>query len=507
MYTDRTKERRYTADHVERLEKRIRQAEARNRSLADELARVRANHADGQHSPSRTPDPGASQASSSRTIDAVSEVSYLSISAAGERQPYLGSTSGVLFADLVRSSVDAALPKTASTPDASPPGAESSIVSNIQPPQAPRNSDDLPPKALAQRLVAAYLEHDNIAYPFLFPMFLVGTFERFYNEEGYYATRASPFEAFVFNMVLAVSTTQVYKYDWQSLPSAESHQLRAMTELNPVLAHGSVESLQALLLICQYRTGSSIKDNSASMWHTVGIAVRMCLELGLHRESAYPLKQSSELDATKLSAFRNQELGRRCFWCVVTMDRITSNILGRPLGIADQDIDAALPSSQSDTLLTRPLASTIAGVQRIAVFNKIVRYRMFCGKLLTILHRKRAPGMSIEEALKTRDELADELDVWYSSLRELALPDPSTPESRELSCFLSPTWYEVLYASRLHVALTCLGPMLTDRSHRRRELDDLATVSAACRRLSRSKYPPTHLRFVYARHQHLRDSA
>ncbi|KAK3061331.1 hypothetical protein LTR53_019814, partial [Teratosphaeriaceae sp. CCFEE 6253] len=107
------------------------------------------------------------------------------------------------------------------------------------------------------------------------------------------------------------------------------------------------------------------------MWHTVGIAVRMALELGLHRESAYPIKHTSELDQTKLLKYRHQELGRRCFWCVVAMDRITSYILGRPLGIRDEDIDAALPLLESDALLTRPLASTIAGVQRIAIFNKI----------------------------------------------------------------------------------------------------------------------------------------
>jgi hypothetical protein len=210
--------------------------------------------------------------------------------------------------------------------------------------------------------------------------------------------------------------------------------------MNHVLSRGSIESLQCLLLVCIWRTSSSLRDNSASMWHTVGIAVRMVLELGLHRESAYLIKQTSELDATKLEAFRRQELARRCFWCVVAMDRITSNILGRPLGIADEDIDAGLSTVESDGLVSRPLASTVAGVQRIAIFNKIVRYRLFCGKLVTSLHRKRGPDMSMEDALRLRDELADELDVWYSSLQELQLPDPDVVASSEQSCYLSPTY-------------------------------------------------------------------
>lgn len=398
---------------------------------------------------------------SSSAADPVSEVSYLSINAAGERQPYLGSTSGILFADLLKSSVDIPVSRRSSEQASLTPGAEQSIVSTVQAPRAARNREDLPPQQLATKLVAAYLEHDNVSYPFIFPYFLIETLERVYSDPGYYTSRASPFEVYVFNMVLAVSTIQVYKYDWQSLPSAESHHIRAMAEINPVLAHGSIEALQALLLLVQYRTGSSIKDNSASMWHTIGIALRMSLELGLHRESAYPLKRTSDLDASKLHAYRSQELARRCFWSVICFDRITSNILGRPLGIQDEDIDTALPTEDIDNLLTRPLAATIAGVQRIAVFNKIVKYRLFCGKLLTTLHRKRAAHLTAEDALKIRDELADELDQWYSGLQDLQLPDPNTPESQQLSCFVTSTWYEVLYANAtLMIWRPC--PLLSD---------------------------------------------
>ena len=124
-----------------------------------------------------------------------------------------------------------------------------------------------------------------------------------------------------------------------------------------------------------------------------------------------------------------------------------------------------MPSTESDALLTRPLASVVAGVQRIAAFNKIIQYRLFCGKLITTLHRKRPANMSIEDALKLRDELADELDLWYSSLGELKLPS----EFRELSCFLSSTWYEVLYANAtLMLWRPC--PLLSDLSNDRNML-------------------------------------
>jgi hypothetical protein len=156
-----------------------------------------------------------------------------------------------------------------------------------------RREHELPPEALATKLLKSYFEHDAIAFPFLSPYNMLQIVQQFYRDDTYYSCRATPYETFVFNMVLAIATASVYKYDWQMLPSAESHHARAMQELDLVLVHGGLDSLQAILLLCQYRQGSSIKDNSASMWHLVGIAARICLELGLHRESAYPLKFSS----------------------------------------------------------------------------------------------------------------------------------------------------------------------------------------------------------------------
>ncbi|KAK3110330.1 hypothetical protein LTR53_015482, partial [Teratosphaeriaceae sp. CCFEE 6253] len=200
--------------HVERLEKRIRQAEARNKSLADELSRAQAN-IDAPQPGTHTLEHSAPWAHS-RSPDAVSEVSYLSINAAGERQPYLGSTSGVLFADLIRSSVSlSAQPDL--TPNTSPPAEseQNSIVSTTQIATVIRRTNDLPPQALAQKLVAAFLEHENIIYPFIYPLFLLDTLDKVYTEEGYYVSRASPFEVFILNMVLAIATSHVAKFDWQ----------------------------------------------------------------------------------------------------------------------------------------------------------------------------------------------------------------------------------------------------------------------------------------------------
>jgi hypothetical protein len=469
-YTDKVRQRRFTSDDVERVEKRLRQSETRNRNLLDEVARLRAAGAQPGVSPATTDHSHA--ADQTKRADAVSEISYLSINAAGERQPYLGSTSGVLFADLVRSSVDASVSR-----HASPPGATSQNQADITSSPASttyhvRREHEIPPEALASRLLKSYFEHDAIAFPFLSPTVVLRIQQRFYQDDTYYSSRATSYETFVFNMVLAIATASVYKYDWQMLPSAESHHARAMQELDHVLAHGGLESLQAILLLCQYRQGSSIKDNSASMWHLVGIAARICLELGLHRESAYPLKRNCGFDQAAIERCHQQEVSRRSFWCLIAMDRVTSNILGRPLAIRDEDVDALLPSGEEDPGVFSTLTGTTAPIPRTALFRSIIEYRLLCGNVLTTLHRRRAPTMTTTDALQLRADLAEKLEVWRQRLTQLNLSDDSISDTSERSCFLSPVWFRVLYANaKLSIWRPC--PLLADLSHDQHSLQNI----------------------------------
>ena len=469
-YTDKVRQRRFTSDDVERVEKRLRQSEARNRTLLDEVARLRAIGAQSSVSPANTDHSHATD--TPKRADAVSEISYLSINAAGERQPYLGSTSGVLFADLVRSSVDAPVSRHASPPVAASHDQSDGISSPVSTTHLPRRQHELPPEALASRLLKSYFEHDAIAFPFLSPTALLRIKQRFYQDDAYYSSRATSYETFVFNMVLAIATASVYKYDWQMLPSAESHHARAMQELDHVLSHGGLESLQAILLLCQYRQGSSIKDNSASMWHLVGIAARICLELGLHRESAYPLKWNRDFDQAAIERYHQQEVSRRSFWCLIAMDRVTSNILGRPLAIRDEDVDAVLPSEEEGFESVSTLTDTVTRIPRTAVFRRIIEYRLLCGNVLTTLHRRRAPTMTTTDALQLRADLAEKLETWQEQLAQLNLSDNSTSDTSERSCFLSPVWYRVLYANaKLSIWRPC--PLLADLSHDQHSLQNI----------------------------------
>jgi len=71
-------------------------------------------------------------------------------------------------------------------------------------------------------------------------------------------------------------------------------------------------------------------------WTFIGIAMRLCVELGLHR------KKRRNLCPTLAS-----ELEKRLFWACYYFDRDISIALGRPPCISDHDIDVEVGTSHS----------------------------------------------------------------------------------------------------------------------------------------------------------------
>ncbi|CZR52792.1 related to transcription activator protein acu-15 [Phialocephala subalpina] len=480
-YTDRSREPTFRRDHVEAIERRLRQAEAKNKALSDELAKARRNEnstlgsREGvgvRSTPSSREDTVQSTASSVQangTGDTIiNEVSFLASTAAGDRH-YLGSTSGVLFANLVRASVDISngqRPSRAENENTRQPLSTLTISPGTQ-----TTTESLPPLDLANKLVSSYLAHDHLCYPFLPPAELLDITDSIYRDPSFYSNNA--YEAFVFDLVLAIATANVYKFDWQMLPSAETHHSRAMSRITEVFQCGGIKSLRVILLLCQYRTGSSMQDTSASMWHLVGIAVRICYELGLHRESTYTSKARGDENECHLAERRERETRRRCFW-------IVGITLGRPLAINLDDIDVALPSPQSDQIFATQFReqSNTHQASRTSIFVHITQYRHLCGRIMIYLHGLKRPEHTESRVSTLRDTLAVELDEWRADTDDLVLPDNKNKldSSPDRTSFRSREWYEVLYSNaRLLLFRPC--PMLADISKDSTSLQNIFSSS------------------------------
>ncbi|QPC79076.1 hypothetical protein HYE68_009828 [Fusarium pseudograminearum] len=441
--------------NIQKLERRIRDLQANNETLSAQLRRSE-GPAQERHGSERGTT-GRNTESPLGDGEVAEEVIQMSLIAGGGHH-FVGSTSGLLLANLLQSR-----PQPSSSLHAS--GWKPSTISDL----TPQGGSGLPPKTLASELIKAYCSHDHLCYPFLSIKFLYRSLDAVY-EEG---REKDPVDAFFVDMTLAIGTAQVHKFNWNGVYDAETHYNRAMTRLADVLARDGIERLQALLLVCQYRMGTTSSNTTTSVWHLIGVAARTCLEMGLHRAATYALPPANENDESLEAKEEEMETKRRCFWSLVALDRVTSLALGRPLALQLEDIDVDLPpSSTSDQLPqdSSPLSSAPYGTPQYraatSVFVHIVRYRLICGKIINALHRstKHVSFASIGYE-EMRTALARELQEWHTETANLPLvkSDATAASPASGSSFRCEEWYRLLYHNGV-LMLFRPSPCLNDAS-------------------------------------------
>ncbi|EGN92361.1 hypothetical protein SERLA73DRAFT_99356 [Serpula lacrymans var. lacrymans S7.3] len=190
-----------------------------------------------------------------------------------------------------------------------------------------------PDDDLGLALVDLYFNYINSLYPFLHrPSFESSIAEGLH-------LRDSSFGA-VYLLVCAVgsrwsddprvfleNTTSEHSCGWKYF---EQVQMVRKTLLGPPCLY----DLQVYCLSVIFLQGSSAPQ---ACWTIVGIGVRLAQDVGAHRRKVYNPKPTME-----------DELWKRAFWVLVTLDRISSSSLGRPCAIQDEDIDLELPIECDD---------------------------------------------------------------------------------------------------------------------------------------------------------------
>jgi hypothetical protein len=79
------------------------------------------------------------------------------------------------------------------------------------------------------------------------------------------------------------------------------------------------------------------QDEEPLAWRIIGLAARMCLNLGLHRRE------------TILRNFEGEDRSQavKLFWSIYVLDRRWSFGTGMPFALQDSDIDPTLPEPVS----------------------------------------------------------------------------------------------------------------------------------------------------------------
>ncbi|KAJ4144619.1 hypothetical protein LMH87_003494 [Akanthomyces muscarius] len=185
----------------------------------------------------------------------------------------------------------------------------------------------------------------------------------------------------------------------------------------------TLTSIQALLFMTLFLQSTS---NLSSCYAILGIAMRSCLRMGLHRH----------LQHARLNPIEEQ-LRKRIFYVVRQMDIYVSTMLGLPLMLSADDIDQPFPMEVDDDYVTNQ------GVMRpppgsssfFEAFNAHTRLMDVLAKISKLIYPIKMQGsVKIEmggagnPVSYTRiKEIEGELQRWFERLPEAWRPSPEGP--------------------------------------------------------------------------------
>ncbi|KAF9446214.1 hypothetical protein P691DRAFT_733649 [Macrolepiota fuliginosa MF-IS2] len=191
-----------------------------------------------------------------------------------------------------------------------------------------------PPKDLIASLVTQYFTQIN---PFL-PLLHRSTFEKGI-DNGLHLTD-SHFGATVL-LVCALGSrysddSRVFVEGSESTRSAGWKWFEQVRVLRAsFFKRTSLHELQAYALFVLFSQSS---ETPQGCWSQVGMALRLAQEVGAHR-------RRSQTNGTPTA---EDELWKRAFWVLVSIDRLSSSFSGRPCGLQDEDFDLDLPIECDD---------------------------------------------------------------------------------------------------------------------------------------------------------------
>ncbi|EXJ72000.1 uncharacterized protein A1O5_04503 [Cladophialophora psammophila CBS 110553] len=345
--------------------------------------------------------------------DITHQIGLVSV-ATGADLRYLGPSSGLFFTRFVLAGLGRKIQVERQYPP-EPTRDRETIPADlliIQPQELP--SDHRHARWLSQ----AYFENVHMQFPFLH--------ESTYMEilaQLYAGAEVGPTCEFQVFMVLAIGATILARRAKVPL-CAEGYCASAMSRLDNIFQRASFTGVQCILLLQMYTMNNP--SSGLSLWSLHYHCLAWTIELGLQRNAPRNLFSVVE-----------RELRTRVFWCVYTIDRILCTIMGRPLGLIDEQCDLTLPLDTNDKDLESSqkqpgqsidsltnLSSAIH-LFKLARFNSEIKCVLYC------VGRQYPPYTqpATSDVARWREDMLNRLRKWKEDI-------PRQPEGSE-RCYIN----------------------------------------------------------------------
>ncbi|KAF4871698.1 Transcriptional activator protein acu-15 [Colletotrichum siamense] len=186
-----------------------------------------------------------------------------------------------------------------------------------------------PPQYIADLLISLYFDKLHYTFPVLFKPHFMRRYQKLLKAGRDCSSPKHRRFLMVFFAVCACSSSLLPSNSESELPGIEYYQ-KALLMFYASTGEASLERVQCLALLSMCSAGWNTLSQS---WNLAGQAI---------------LSLAPELAESRHAEFLRLQVSRRIWWCVYTLDRITSICLGRPMAVQDDDCDCELPMDMKD---------------------------------------------------------------------------------------------------------------------------------------------------------------
>ncbi|KAI8638151.1 fungal-specific transcription factor domain-containing protein [Parasitella parasitica] len=188
---------------------------------------------------------------------------------------------------------------------------------------------------------------------------------------------------------------------------ADTYFRKVMQNLQDIY-RARLRHVQAALLMTLYLDMDETADVESLQWHTLGKAIRMAQDIGLHRSCSNWDLPPSEI-----------ETRHRVFYACYILDRLMGARAGKPLTILDRDFDTELPVAHEVHDNSNHACAT--GPSIYHSFIKLIKLAEILGRVLKALYAPKSKHSNANAGLDDPTILAvfdRRLKNWKASLGE-----------------------------------------------------------------------------------------
>ncbi|KAF8149482.1 fungal-specific transcription factor domain-containing protein [Crassisporium funariophilum] len=152
-------------------------------------------------------------------------------------------------------------------------------------------------------------------------------------------------------------------------------------------------------------------ETPQGIWAQIGLALRLAQEVGAHRQR----RTAGTLPTAE------DELWKRAFWVVLSLDRHVSSFSGRPCGLQDEDFDLDLPLECDDEYWELGFKQPSGKPSSITFFNCYLRLMDILAYAMRLIYSIKRPNGKFGKVMQRSEqqviaELDSAMNNWMDSV-------------------------------------------------------------------------------------------